>query len=168
MTNQTNNWKFMIISYLITLLFIAQIILSIFFYNWAGIDLLAYLGWIILAVGIIILYKSQKDFKAIGKRGEGKNWMDTTNIIDSGVYSIIRHPMYLAFILMAIALIFISQYWLNVIIGITRIVLLYYVMVEEEKGNLEKFGRDYKDYMKKVPRLNFIKGILILKMSQKE
>jgi protein-S-isoprenylcysteine O-methyltransferase Ste14 len=160
MTNQTTNWKFMIISYLITLLFITQIILSIFFYNWAGIDLLTYIGWITLAVGIIILYKSQKDFKTIGKRAEGKNWLDTTNIIDSGVYSIIRHPMYLAFILTAIALIFISQYWLNIIIGIIRIVLLYYVILEEEKGDLEKFGQDYKDYMKRVPRLNFIKGIL--------
>jgi protein-S-isoprenylcysteine O-methyltransferase Ste14 len=168
MTNQTTNWKFMIISYLITLLFIAQIILSIFFYNWARIDLLAYIGWIILAVGIIILYKSQKDFKAIGKRAEGKKWMDTNRVVESGIYSIIRHPMYLAFILMAIALIFISQYWLNVIVGIIRIVLLYYVMREEEKGDLEKFGQGYKDYMKKVPRLNFIKGILIVKRSKDE
>jgi protein-S-isoprenylcysteine O-methyltransferase Ste14 len=150
----------MIISYSITLLFIAQIILTIFFYNWAKIDLLTYIGGITLAISIIILYKSQKDFKAIGKKAEGKNWLDTTNIIDSGIYSIIRHPMYLSFILTAIALIFISQYWLNIIIGIIRIALLYYVIREEERGDLEKFGQAYKDYMKRVPRLNFIKGIL--------
>jgi protein-S-isoprenylcysteine O-methyltransferase Ste14 len=165
---KTIKWGFMIISYSITFLFIVQIILCLFFYNWAGIDLLAYIGWILLAFGIIILFKSQMDFRAIGKKESGKSWLDTTNIVHSGIYSIIRHPMYLSFILMALALIFMSQYWLNVIIGIIRILLLYYVMIEEEKSDLEKFGRDYKDYMEKVPRLNFIKGILIIKRFKDE
>jgi protein-S-isoprenylcysteine O-methyltransferase Ste14 len=160
MTEQTTNLKFMIISYSITFLFIVQIILCLFFYNWLGIDLLTFIGWILVILGIIILWKSQKDFRAISKKEEGNNWLDTTNVIDSGIYSITRHPMYLSFILMAIGLIFISQYWLNVIIGIVRILMLYYVMVEEEKMDLEKFGSDYKDYIERVPRLNFIKGIM--------
>lgn len=159
MTEQTVNWKFMIISYSITFLFIAQIVLCLFFYNWAKIDFLAYMGWIILIFGIIVLWKSQMDFRAMSKK-EGRNWLETSNIIDKGIYSITRHPMYLSFILMALGLIFISQYWLVVLIGILRILMLYYVMIEEEKMDLEKFGCEYKDYMKKVPRLNFIKGII--------
>ncbi|MGF7118709.1 methyltransferase family protein [Methanobacterium oryzae] len=154
------NWRFMIISYSITFLFIAQIILCLFFYNWAGIDLLAYLGWIILILGIIILWKSQVDFRAMSKKEDGKNWLDTINVVDYGIYSIIRHPMYLSFMLMAIGLGLISQYLLNVIIGIVRILMLYYVMIEEEKMDLKKLGPEYEDYIKKVPRLNFIKGIL--------
>jgi protein-S-isoprenylcysteine O-methyltransferase Ste14 len=84
-------------------------------------------------VGIILLIKSQRDFRAIDKKIEKKNWLETANVIDTGIYSIIRHPMYLYFILMALALIFISQYWLNMIIDILRITMLYYVMIEEEK-----------------------------------
>jgi len=156
---EKTNWRFIIISYSITFLFIAQIILSLFFYNWAGIDLLAYIGWIILILGIIIIWKSQADFRAVVNE-DRKNWLDTTNVVDSGIYSIIRHPMYLSFMLMAIALIFISQYWIVVLIGILRVLMLYYVMVEEEKMDLKKLGSDYEDYMKRVPRLNFLKGIL--------
>jgi len=33
-------------------------------------------------------------------------------------------------------------------------------MIEEEKRNIEKFGNAYKDYMKKVPRINLIAGII--------
>lgn len=156
---EQNNKRFIIISYSITFLFITQIILCLFFYNWAGIDLLAYLGWIILIFGIIILRKSMIDFRAI-KKEDGKNWLDTINVVNYGIYSIIRHPMYLSFMLMAIGLSLISQYLLNVIIGIARILMLYYVMIEEEKMDLKKLGLEYKEYMEKVPRLNFIKGIL--------
>lgn len=160
MTEQIINLKFMIISYLITILFIIQIILSLLFYNWLAIDLLAYTGWIIVNIGIITLWKSQKDFRAIGEKEKGKNWLDTTKVVDSGIYSITRHPMYLSFILMAIGLIFISQYWLVVIIGIVRILMFYYIMIEEEKMDLKKLGPEYENYIKKVPRLNFIKGII--------
>lgn len=159
MTEQEVNKGFMIISYSITFLFIVQIILCLFFYNWLKIELLAYIGWIILVFGIIVLWKSQKDFKKISKI-EGKSWLETENVVDIGIYSIIRHPMYLSFMLMAFGLIFMSQYWLNIIIGIARIFMLYYVMIEEEKMDLEKFGSDYNYYMKRVSRLNFIKGIL--------
>jgi len=160
MKEQKINCKFMIISYSITFLFIIQIILCLFFYNWLKIDLLTYTGWIILITGIIILWKSQRDFKTSGKKIEGKSWLETENIVKNGIYSINRHPMYLSFILMALALIFMSQYWLSVIIGTVRILLLYYVIIEEEKVNLEKFGPEYEKYSKKVPRFNIIKGIL--------
>jgi hypothetical protein len=32
-------------------------------------------------------------------------------------------------------------------------------MIEEEKRNMEKFGDAYKDYMKRVPRINLLTGI---------
>ncbi|OFV67902.1 MAG: hypothetical protein SCAL_001277 [Candidatus Syntrophoarchaeum caldarius] len=33
-------------------------------------------------------------------------------------------------------------------------------MIEEERGNIEKFGDAYRDYMKRVPRINLIAGII--------
>ncbi len=32
-------------------------------------------------------------------------------------------------------------------------------MIEEEKRNIEKFGEAYKNYMKRVPRINLLTGI---------
>jgi len=37
---------------------------------------------------------------------------------------------------------------------------LYFAMLEEEKGNIEKFGDAYKEYMRRVPRINLIAGIM--------
>jgi len=46
------------------------------------------------------------------------------------------------------------------IVGAILIVLLGLAMIEEEKRNIEKFGDAYRDYMKRVPRINLTAGIM--------
>ena len=60
--------------------------------------------------------------------------------------------------LIIFALIIISQHRINFIVGAILIVLLCLAMIEEER-NIEKFGNAYRDYMKRVPRINLIAGI---------
>jgi protein-S-isoprenylcysteine O-methyltransferase Ste14 len=151
---ESNNRRFLIISYNITILFIIQIILSLFFYNWAGISIVTYIGWLFIIISVIIIYKSQMEFRAVKKTDQ-----ETKKLVFTGMFSIIRHSMYLAFMIMAVGLIFISQYVVVFIIGLIRILMLYYVILEEEKMDLKRFGREYRDYQKKVPILNFINGI---------
>lgn len=45
-------------------------------------------------------------------------------------------------------------------LGIAVIILTYYDMMREDKRNISKFGKTYKEYMKKVPRANFLYEIL--------
>jgi protein-S-isoprenylcysteine O-methyltransferase Ste14 len=71
--------------------------------------------------------------------------------------------MYLSFILIAIGLIFLAPFWLNLIIGVSRIIMLYYIILEEEKMDIMRLGSVYKEYMEKVPRLNLINGYLKLR-----
>lgn len=153
--DESNSRGFLIISHTITILFLIQIILSLLFYNWARIDLLTYAGWIIIITGVTIFIKALVDFRAVKKTDLKKG-----EIVDTGLFSIIRHPMYLSFMFMAAGLIFISQYWLVVIIGVARIIMLYYVILKEERMDMDRFGSPYRDYQKTVPRLNFVKGIL--------
>ena len=61
--------------------------------------------------------------------------------------------------LIIFALIIISQHWINLIVGAILIVLLCLAMIEEEERNIE-FGNAYRDYMKRVPRINLIAGII--------
>lgn len=152
---RSNKRIFLIISHTITILLIAQIILGLFFYNWAGIYLFTDIGWIFIIISIIMIFQSYLDFK-----GAKKTDHQNKKLVDSGMFAIIRHPMYLSFIIMTIGIIFISQYWLVIVVGLMRIIMLYYIILEEEKIDLDRFGLNYKDYQKKVPRLNFIKGIL--------
>ena len=76
------------------------------------------------------------------------------------MYAFVRHPEFLGHILIIFALVIISQHWINFIVGAILIVLLCLAMIDEEKRNMEKFGNAYMDYMKKVPRINLIAGII--------
>jgi protein-S-isoprenylcysteine O-methyltransferase Ste14 len=65
------------------------------------------------------------------------------------------------------ASILISQHWLSAIIGIPIIVWLYTELPKEEEGLTLKFGDDYKRYMQKVPRINFVLGVIRLLQRRK-
>ena len=73
-----------------------------------------------------------------------------------------RHPQFLGVILSICASILISQHWLLVLIGIFIVGITPKWIREAEENLILKFGDDYKRYMKKVPRINFILGIIRL------
>lgn len=116
-----------------------------------NIDVLLYVGWIFIAVSIILIFLS---YYSIFFR-------KVKVLIDSGIYAIVRHPMYLGWILgIFVATIFLYQHWIFVIIGIPGIASLYLISRQEEQRNIERFGDDYKHYMQKVPRMNLVVGII--------
>jgi len=150
----------------IVFLMLSQIIVGTIygtlFGPYLGLEILWYVGWIVLAVGLLFFFSPAIYFPKKGKQQEGKNLMDTTVVVDSGTYGIVRHPQILGCILLVSASILISQHWLSAIIGIPMIVWFYIEVSKEEKGLILKFGDDYKRYMQKVPRMNFIVGIIRL------
>ena len=70
--------------------------------------------------------------------------------------------MYLSFLLLILALMLISQHRLSVIFGLPIVVFLYLGMRVEEQSNIKKFGDDYMRYMNRVPRMNFLLGLMRL------
>ncbi|MBM4029289.1 MAG: hypothetical protein FJ280_28415, partial [Planctomycetes bacterium] len=56
-------------------------------------------------------------FKKMGGVSKGQSYIHTTALVDRGIYAIVRHPQYLAGILMGMALPFISQHWLVAVPG---------------------------------------------------
>jgi len=155
-------WKDIILYSFLGILFIGQVVLCFLFYNWANLDVLLYIGWTIFAFSMVLGMLPRMAFQAKGKAPEGKSWIQTSVLVDSGIYAIVRHPMYLSFILLTISLILISQHWLSLIFGIPIVIYFYLSMGREERSSIEKFGDDYKRYMKRVPRMNLILGIIRL------
>jgi protein-S-isoprenylcysteine O-methyltransferase Ste14 len=147
----------------LNLLFIFQSILGVIygvlFGPFLGIKVLWYVGWLVLVVGFLFFYLAIRKFKEKGKAPEGESLQFTTVLVDTGVYAIIRHPQCLGCILLMGASILISQYWLSAIIGVPISVYYYLSVPKDEKILVEKFGDDYKRYMQKVPRMNFVVGI---------
>ena len=91
---------------------------------------------------------------------KGKGYIKTTILVDKGIYAIVRHPQYLAGVLMSAALPMISQNWLVAVLGLIAAVINYMNTYDEEIGCIEKFGDQYRDYMQAVPRMNFVRGII--------
>jgi protein-S-isoprenylcysteine O-methyltransferase Ste14 len=144
-----------------TILAVSQIILA-FFFHIEGIQALRYLGWIIWAVSAVFGWMPIFVLRKKGGVPKGKSYIKTTVLVDSGIYAVVRHPQYLAGILINLALILITQHWLIAIIGAAAMALNYIDMIKADQDLIEKFGDDYKRYMQRVPRMNFLLGLVRL------
>jgi protein-S-isoprenylcysteine O-methyltransferase Ste14 len=145
-----------------SVLIVLQIILSFFLYNQAGLPVLKHIGWITLAVSAVFGWLPILAFRKKGGVSKGKSYIQTTVLVDSGIYAVVRHPQYLSGALINLALMLITQHWFIATIGIVAMVLNYFIALKADQELIEKFDDDYKRYMQKVPRINFLVGFIRL------
>jgi protein-S-isoprenylcysteine O-methyltransferase Ste14 len=131
------------------------------FYDPAGNSTRINLGWLIIFISGIFGWLPIFTFRSRGKV-EGRSYIHTTELVDSGVYSIVRHPQYLAGLLILIGAAFITFHWSVIILGVLSVGMYYWSAQVEEDKNIEKFGESYQAYMDRVPRFNFLLGIVRL------
>ena len=113
---------------------------------------IAYLGVAVLCGALALFYRSHLDL--------GRNWSISLEIrnehrlVRTGVYRLIRHPMYSSFFLLALAQLLLLPNWLAGASGLVGVGLLYAFRIQqEERMMLERFGADYRDYMASTRRL---------------
>jgi len=147
-----------------SILFISQIIVGIYLlYEVSQIEILAYIGvGLYVFSGLFFGWLPVIEFRRKGRVRKGESYVHTTKLVDTGIYSIVRHPQYVTFTLWAIAGMLLFQHWVIVLLGIPVFPLTYIDLIRADRDAIEKFGDDYKAYMKKVPRMNFLIGILRL------
>jgi protein-S-isoprenylcysteine O-methyltransferase Ste14 len=121
------------ISFLVLL--IKELKFTIFFYP----------GLLIFLFGIYILIKARKDIK--------DNFYITNRLIDKGIYSKIRHPIYLGLIISCFALSLMSSSYLIFIYSVMLLFMLIYLINHEEKELINKFDKKYLRYKKQVHML---------------
>lgn len=90
----------------------------------------------------------------------GRNWTPTLSLRDEhtlvtdGVYKHIRHPMYAAHYLWAIANVLMLPNWLAGYAFLVASVLQVVTRIKaEEEMMIEQFGEQYESYMNKTGRL---------------
>ena len=146
----------------LTVLMIGQIVLFFIFFHHGRYALPKYFGYACWIISALLGWLPIFEFRRKGGIPKGKAYVATTKVVTTGIYRIVRHPQYLAGIFLSLALILISQHWLVLIIGIPPVLILYKNTFDEDRKNISKFGNEYRRYMKRVPRLNIILGILRL------
>jgi protein-S-isoprenylcysteine O-methyltransferase Ste14 len=112
-------------------------------------------AWLGVAVALAALAMFRLTHRALGR-----NWSVTLEVREShrlvtdGVYGRVRHPMYTAFWLWALAQALLLPNWVAGPSGLVGFGTLYCLRVgQEERLMLEAFGEAYRVYMKRTARL---------------
>ena len=113
------------------------------------------LAWLGIATGLFSLWLFWRTHKELGR-----NWSvslevrDKHELITGGVYRYVRHPMYSAFFLWAVAQFLLLPNWVAGLSGIVGFGTLYLFRVgREEKLMLDAFGEEYRAYMRRTARV---------------
>jgi len=143
-------------------LLVAQYVLTFFVYNTPGIPVLQWLGWVIWLISVIFGVGPIFILRQKGGVAKGKSYVKTTRLVDTSLYAIVRHPQYLAGILFSIAMMLLAQHWLVVLLGVVSSVLIWPDFQAADQDCIEKFGDEYRQYMQRVPQINFLLGVVWL------
>jgi protein-S-isoprenylcysteine O-methyltransferase Ste14 len=171
MPRKSFSWMDSVPVTLVTILFISQIIIGIYLVSDVSqIDVLAYAGvGLYVFSGLVFGGLPVFEFRKKGGVSRGKSYIHTTQLVDTGIYSVVRHPQYVTFMLWAIAGMLLFQHWIVVLLGVPIFPLTYIDLIKADKDATQKFGDDYKAYMKRVPRMNLLIGILrLLRQKRKQ
>jgi protein-S-isoprenylcysteine O-methyltransferase Ste14 len=139
---------------------VAQIVLA-FVLHEPGNEVLEWAGWICLwtagLFGILpIITLTRK-----GNVPKGESYVHTTVLVDTGIYGIVRHPQGgVAALLINLGVMLIVRHWLIILLGLFAMALFYVDTFKEDRACIDKFGDDYRRYIQRVPRVNFVTGVI--------
>ena len=147
---------------LMRLVFALPLFLSILAYminpawmDWSSVSLPVWLRWGGAVLGVGVMPLMYWVFSTIGHNiSETVLTKETHELVTSGPYRWVRHPLYAVAPLMLIAVSLLAANWF--IGGMTLIVLVMIVLViipKEEANLIETFGDDYRAYMERTGRL---------------
>jgi protein-S-isoprenylcysteine O-methyltransferase Ste14 len=75
---------------------------------------------------------------------------DKPEVINKGVFRYIRHPMYLAAILLYLSLLIFKMSFAALLVWIVTLLFYHFIASYEEKLLLEQFGEEYEKYKQSV------------------
>lgn len=160
-------WKFSAGITITSILIVVQYILAFFIFKLPGWKPLQWVGWVVWVISLIFGFAPIFILRQKGGVAKGKSYVETTRLVDTSLYAIARHPQYLAGILFSLALMLLAQHWLVILLGIIPVFLLYLDIQEADREGIEKFGDEYRQYMQRVPQMNFLLGIFRLIQSKR-
>jgi protein-S-isoprenylcysteine O-methyltransferase Ste14 len=133
---------------LVFLQFALIIVLALFPDNNKVDPRLSIVGTVMLAIGLAVLFAG---FMGLGKSLTANPVPNQDGVlVTKGIYSIVRHPIYLGLLSITMGLVVSSGVWAQIIVWIALAVMLVYKMRWEEVLLTAKY-KGYAEYMSKVP-----------------
>ena len=113
-------------------------------------------SWFLLLVSIIIVTYGTLSLRKAGKPDSKRNdpmligIEKTTELVTTGAYRYIRHPMYSSFMFGAWGVFFKHFSWLNAFFAMITTIFAVITAKKEEVENARYFGEAYRDYKKRT------------------
>ena len=114
---------------------------------WIGVAIIVF-GEVVFALGYIAMREHPEKKKTV---------------VDWGIYKVSRHSHVLAGVICLLGTIVVGwnpsslMYIVLWVYFVLYVILSHFGVLNEEKLNIERFGQEYEDYMKRVPRYFLIK-----------
>lgn len=150
-------WYRLFYTLLSTVFFLGILIQALFLPNQLlikGSPYLSYAGYMLATLGVVLTSRSFKEISFFTFVGlSGKNSNATEKLIIRGIYSKIRHPLYLGLVLIFLGYFLVSG-TAGALIHISCLMAYLPIGIYfEEKNLLKKYGSAYSEYQKSVPAI---------------
>jgi len=114
-------------------------------------------SWFLLWSSIVPLVLGVRDLRASGRLDSSRSGdvpligiEKTTELVSSGIYRYVRHPMYCSLLLLAWGAFFKHFSWAGSGLVLAATVFLFVTAKVEEAENIDYFGASYQEYMKQT------------------
>ncbi len=108
-------------------------------------------------IGLVIIAAGEAVY-ALGFMATREHPEKKKVVVDWGIYKVSRHSHVLAGIICLLGAIVVGwnpisvMYMILWLYFVVYVILAHLYVLSEEKTNIEKFGKEYEDYVKRVPR----------------
>jgi protein-S-isoprenylcysteine O-methyltransferase Ste14 len=106
------------------------------------------ISWILLILSAYVVIAGYLLLKRKGR--STVNFENTSLLVKSGIYKYIRHPLYLSVFLLGTGIMAKDPGPIQLTLGIINLIAVWITARIEEGEMIEKFGDDYRDYMKET------------------
>ena len=158
--------KFSGVSLVASILFVTQYFLAFFVYKLPGLSVLQWLGWGIWVLSVIFGIAPIFILRSRGGVAKGQSYVKTTQLVDTSLYAIVRHPQFLSAVGITFfsAVLFPAGQW-GTGAGQTWIITetfanwamftvsLWVLSIIEDRELARHFGDGYREYAGRVPRI---------------
>lgn len=132
------------------IVFVSVIILDIFVFEFSS-NIIGTLSWTIAIPLFLLFFITGSYFIFTSHKIIFSKPEKVADIVTSGVFNKIRHPMYFGSMLLFFSFVVLSNSILAFLVWIVIAVFYYFISLNEEKLLVKKFGDKYKEYQEKVP-----------------
>ncbi|MBM2813075.1 MAG: putative protein-S-isoprenylcysteine methyltransferase [Chloroflexi bacterium] len=122
---------------------------------WTELPLPTWARWVGVALGFLTVPAAHWVFTSLGRNvSETVLTKSHHELVTSGPYRWIRHPLYTTGIALFLAIGLIAASWFILLFGLITVASIQIVVIPiEERELLTKFGQEYRHYMQRTGRL---------------